>query len=65
MLARELGMTVGEMGRRMTWHEFVTWMLFSNEEVRRRNAPKEMTGDEMLNAVKVLNKMYGGKEVRA
>ena len=65
MLARELGMTVSELGRRMTWQEFVTWMLFSNDEARRRNAPKEMTGDEMLNAVKVLNKMYGGKEVRA
>ena len=32
MLARDLGMTVGELGARMGYREFVSWIRFYAEE---------------------------------
>ena len=58
-------MTVSELGRRMTWQEFATWMLFTMDEQERRDGTTPMTDDEMLNTVKTLNAMYGGKVVEA
>ena len=31
-LARDLGMTVAELGRRMSYHEFVAWSAFYDAE---------------------------------
>jgi len=40
----KLGMTVGEMGRRMSGHELIEWMAFFAHQHKVANAPPPETG---------------------
>ena len=45
-LALELGMTVAELGERMTWREFADWpRFFEQRENERNNAKQEKLAD--------------------
>lgn len=63
-------MTVSELGQRMTFTEFRYWLAFygiENKEREDRAAGRKppMSDDEMLNTVKSLNTLFGGKVVEA
>jgi len=40
-VAHELHMTVAELGRRMSHHEFVHWIAYLNERTRRAEQARE------------------------
>lgn len=64
-LARQLGMTVEELRRRMTWEEFMTWILFAVDESTRTQGKPEMSPAQMLMMIKGINRQLGGREASA